>query len=72
MNMPAKEKYGAQPPIEILRQTIDQGGFYDLKTNELNQLVNVVFVGAMGIVSGGGKSLPTRRLLRHFSIFNIP
>ena len=31
LNMPTKEKYGSQPPIQFFRQLIDQKGFYDLR-----------------------------------------
>lgn len=31
LNMPTKERYGSQPPIEILRQYFDYGGWYDRK-----------------------------------------
>ena len=38
INMPTKEEYGAQPPIEILRQWFDNGGWYDRKTLEMRKI----------------------------------
>ena len=55
----------------MLRQVIDNGGFYDLRENDWLKIVQVVFVAAMGI-PGGGKTLPTKRLLRHFNLIHIP
>jgi len=42
LNMPAKEKYGAQPPIELLRHFVDHGYWYDRKDTTRFNLVDVV------------------------------
>jgi dynein heavy chain len=70
INMPYKETYGAQPPIELLRQYFDHKNWYDLKTTEPVFLHNVIFLAAMGLV-GGSRQEIYPRFLRHFSIFSI-
>mmetsp|Transcript_44077 Transcript_44077/g.42705 ORF Transcript_44077/g.42705 Transcript_44077/m.42705 type:complete len:212 (+) Transcript_44077:1561-2196(+) len=69
LNMPKKEFYGAQPPIEILRQFQDQGGWYERKDNKhpFRFLDDTMVIAAMG-PPGGGKTFITPRLLRHFNV----
>ena len=70
VNMPQRESYGAQPPIEILRQFYDYGGWYG-RDNAFRTLQDVQFVAAMG-PAGGGRNPVTERYLRHFSLVSVP
>ena len=67
LNMPKKEEYGAQPPIEILRQWFDQRGWFDRKALTFRSLVDMVYTCSMG-PPGGGRNPITDRFVRHFNV----
>ncbi|XP_049884905.1 dynein axonemal heavy chain 6 [Pectinophora gossypiella] len=71
VNMPKLDVYGAQPTIELLRQLLDFGGFYDRDKLYWKGILDVVL--SCGCAPpGGGRNPLTGRFVRHFAMFYIP
>jgi dynein heavy chain len=71
LNMPAVEQFGAQPPIELLRQMLGMGGFYDRKQLFWKDVKDVTLTAACGPPEGG-RSPTTPRMVRFFHLMFIP
>ena len=71
VNMPTVETYGAQPPVELIRQFLDHKGFYDRDKLFFKDVVDVLlFAGAAP--PGGGRAVVTPRFSRHFNVLTMP
>lgn len=60
VNMPARERYGAQPPIELLRQFQDFRGMYDRKQLFWRDIEDVTLCAACGPPGGGRQEVSAR------------
>jgi dynein heavy chain len=62
-NMPQREEYGAQPPVELVRQAMGQVGWYDTVTLDFKKIIDCTYVMGMG-PPGGGRNPITERVKR--------
>ena len=69
-NMPEKEIFGAQPPLEILRQWMQYEFWYDLKKQTQRFIKDVKLLAGMGH-PGGGRTMISKRTLHKFHVLNM-
>lgn len=71
LNMPKKDRFGTQPPLELIRQWMDYEGWYDRGVRELFKYVmDIQFITAMG-PPGGGRAEISKRVLSKFAVLNF-
>lgn len=71
LNMPKKDTYGSQPPLELLRQWMDYGGWFDRTQNEIfKKIEDIQFISSMG-PPGGGRNEISRRMQTKFLMINF-
>lgn len=68
--MPKKDDYGSQPPLELIRQWIDTGFWYDRSKQIPKIIKDMQLICAMGPPGGGRSDIPAR-LQSRFNLINI-
>ena len=64
--MPEPDKYGSQPPLEVLREFFDYRGFYETKDLLWQNVVNISLIAAYSQDVNGQSLEQNRRLLQKF------
>ncbi len=69
-NMPAKDQYGSQAPLELIRLWLDWGFWYDRKKQTTKNIKDVILTAGMG-PPGGGRTVISKRLQSRFNLINM-
>ncbi|XP_074244239.1 dynein axonemal heavy chain 2 isoform X4 [Saimiri boliviensis] len=70
LNMPAKDMFGSQPPLELIRLWIDYGFWYDRAKQTIKYIREMFLMAAMG-PPGGGRTVISSRLQSRFNVINM-
>ncbi|XP_053218034.1 dynein axonemal heavy chain 2 isoform X2 [Podarcis raffonei] len=70
LNMPAKDQFGSQPPLELLRLWLDYGFWYDRAKQTIKYIKDMFLMAAMG-PPGGGRTVISSRLQSRFNLINM-
>ncbi|XP_064639639.1 dynein axonemal heavy chain 2-like isoform X2 [Lineus longissimus] len=69
-NMPAKDTFGSQPPLELMKMWLDYGFWYDRMKQVMKYVKDMFLLTAMG-PPGGGRMVISRRLQSRFNLINM-
>ncbi|KAK2953633.1 putative Dynein axonemal heavy chain 6 [Blattamonas nauphoetae] len=70
-NLPAPDQYGSQPPLELIRQLLGKGGWYDRNELEFRAIKDTTVVAVCG-PPGGGRNQISPRLTSQFVQLRVP
>lgn len=72
LNLAVKDAYGSEPPIELLRQYLDYGGWYDLEDNNksFKKIINTTLLASMGR-PGKNRTFISPRFLGQMSLTSL-
>ncbi|XP_021360073.1 dynein heavy chain 2, axonemal-like isoform X4 [Mizuhopecten yessoensis] len=69
-NMPGKDTFGSQPPLELMKLWLDYGFWYDRLKQTIKSIKDMFLLAAMG-PPGGGRMVISRRLQSRFNLINM-
>ncbi|XP_071951094.1 dynein axonemal heavy chain 2-like isoform X2 [Antedon mediterranea] len=69
-NMPAKDTFGSQPPLELMKLWMDYGFWYDRLKQTTKCIKDMQLLASMG-PPGGGRMVITKRLQSRFNLINM-
>ena len=69
-NMPMKDSFGSQPPLELIRHLMDYGFFYDRQKQNIKYVNDILLLTDMG-PPGGGRNAISPRIQSRFSVVNM-
>lgn len=68
LNVPNKDQYGSQPPLEFLRYWMEYAQSYDRQKQTVKSIDDVLILAAMG---GSGKTAISARVQNRFHVLNL-
>nr|XP_039250408.1 dynein heavy chain 2, axonemal-like [Styela clava] len=70
LNMPAKDTFGSQPPLELMKLWVDYGFWYDRAKQVSKYIKDMYLLADMG-PPGGGRQVISQRFQSRFNLINM-